>query len=328
MSESLAVDRLEVLVLVDNTSDSLSTNPNGTTSEWAGLVQQGRLPALSGQATCCAHHGLSLLLTAHVGREKRSVLFDAGPHAATLLRNCGILGVDFGAIEAVVLSHGHWDHAGGLTAAVEAISKARGSAGVDCIMHPDMFAERALQRPNGEILRFDAIPSAEALAGVGANVVATREPRPIAGGAFLVSGEIPRVTAYETGFPGHVRRASEGQGWEPDPLLLDERFVSVHVKGKGQMIFTACSHAGVNNVLFHARSRAPAIPLHGVLGGLHLAGATEKIIPETIADLKTFGLKLIAPGHCTGWRALSAMAGAFRDELVPLAVGKRVVISA
>jgi 7,8-dihydropterin-6-yl-methyl-4-(beta-D-ribofuranosyl)aminobenzene 5'-phosphate synthase len=107
---------------------------------------------------------------------------------------------------------------------------------------------------------------------------------------------------------------------------MDERFVSVHVKDKGPFIFTACSHAGVVNVLTHARSLFPSVPLYGVMGGLHLSGATEKIIPETIADLKRFGLKLLAPGHCTGWRAISAMAHVFGDELVPSAIGKRYVV--
>jgi 7,8-dihydropterin-6-yl-methyl-4-(beta-D-ribofuranosyl)aminobenzene 5'-phosphate synthase len=79
-------------------------------------------------------------------------------------------------------------------------------------------------------------------------------------------------------------------------------------------------------VLTHARAVFPSIPLYGVVGGLHLAGATEKAIPQTVADLKQFGLKLVAPGHCTGWRALNAMAQAFGDELVPSAVGKRYVM--
>jgi len=325
MESAVALDGLEVLVLVDNATDSLSTNPGSAVPEWSGLLQRGRLPRLSGEATCGAHHGLSLLLTAHAGAEKHTVLFDAGPHAATFLRNAGILGVDFGAIEAVVLSHGHWDHAGGLVAAVEAISKARGSR-VDCFMHPEMFAERAFRRPGGELLPFESIPGPAALAEAGANVISTREIRSFAGDAFQVSGEIPRVTAYETGFPGHLRWSSEGRCWEPDPLLVDERSVSVRLKDRGQVVFTACSHAGVINVLLHERSRLAGTPLYGLFGGLHLSGATEKIIPETLADLKTFGLKLIAPGHCTGWRAVSAMAKVFGDELVPLAVGKRYVL--
>lgn len=319
-------DRLEVLVVVDNVTDSLSSNPGAAIPEWSGLWTSGRLRVLSGRGTCCAHHGLSLLVTAHVGETKRTLLFDTGPEAATFLRNAGILGVDFSAIETVVLSHGHWDHAGGLVAAIEAAAKARKPEPVECFVHPAMFAERALQRPNGEVLRFESVPDPDALSNAGADVVNTRDPQLVAGGVFYVSGEVPRVTTYETGFPGHLRRGADGASWEPDPLIMDERFVSVHVKDKGQVIFSACSHAGLINVLTHARSVFPSVPLYGVFGGLHLSGATEKIIPQTLADLGQFGLELLAPGHCTGWRAISAMTGIFGDSLVPLAVGKRYLV--
>src|SRR5215470_15576827 len=90
------VDRLDVLVLVDNATDNLSTTPKHVVPEWTGLRRAGRLPELSGGAICCAHHGLSLLITTHVGDETHAVLFDAGPEGATLRRNAAILGVDFG----------------------------------------------------------------------------------------------------------------------------------------------------------------------------------------------------------------------------------------
>src|SRR5678815_5568678 len=83
MTNIRTVDRLEVLVLVDNVTDSLSSNPNSVQTEWAGLLQSGRMQVLSGKATCCAHHGLSLLITAYTGGDKRTLLFDAGPHGET-----------------------------------------------------------------------------------------------------------------------------------------------------------------------------------------------------------------------------------------------------
>ena len=109
-------------------------------------------------------------------------------------------------------------------------------------------------------------------------------------------------------------------------MLPDERFVSVQVAGKGQVVFTACSHAGLINVLLAAQARFPDVPLYGVVGGFHLSGATEAVIPETIAGLAEFNLKLIAAGHCTGWRAVSALAAAYGDAVVPSAVGKRYLL--
>ena len=326
MTNVAAVDSLEVLVIVDNATDSLSTNPKNVIPEWSGLLTGGRLRMISGQNICCAHHGLSLLISVQSGREKHSLLFDAGPEGATFLRNANILGVDFGTVETVVLSHGHWDHAGGLLAAVEAIARARASRSIQCFVHPGMFAQRASQRPNGELYVHDPVPDPEKLAKAGAEVVNSREPQVVGGGMFFISGEIPRTTKYEMGLPGHLRRSSDGQSWDPDPLIMDERFISVHVRGKGQFVFSACSHAGLINVLTHARSTFPEVPLYGAMGGLHLSGVTEKIIPDTIGDLKKFELKLLAPGHCTGWRALTAMAKIFGDELVPTAVGKRFMV--
>lgn len=326
MAEMREVDQLDVLVLVDNATDSLSTNPKNVTAEWSGLLTGGRMRVLSGQNICCAHHGLSLLIRAQVGGESHALLFDAGPEAATFVRNTGILGVDFGAVGTVVLSHGHWDHAGGLVAAVEAIAKARGRDRFRCFMHPGMFNQRATQRPGGELFVHEPVPDAAALRNAGAEVVTTREPQTAGDGAFYISGEIPRQTKYEVGLPGHLRRSDDGQSWDPDPLLMDERFVSVRVRGKGQFVFSACSHAGIINVLNSARALFPSVPLYGAMGGLHLSGVTEKAIPETVRDLKAFGLKFLAPGHCTGWRALTALAKEFGDEMVPSAVGKRYMI--
>jgi 7,8-dihydropterin-6-yl-methyl-4-(beta-D-ribofuranosyl)aminobenzene 5'-phosphate synthase len=142
-----------------------------------------------------------------------------------------------------------------------------------------------------------------------------------------VSGEIPRVTPFETGLPGQHRRAPDGS-WEPDELIMDERFVAVNLAGKGLVVLTACSHAGVVNVLTHAKTCFPDAALHAVVGGLHLSGNNERIIAETVEALRRLDLAVIATGHCTGWRATAALANAFGDaRLAPLAVGKRYVFA-
>jgi 7,8-dihydropterin-6-yl-methyl-4-(beta-D-ribofuranosyl)aminobenzene 5'-phosphate synthase len=190
--------------------------------------------------------------------------------------------------------------------------------------HPDMFRPRGRQLPDGDIMPMEDVPSIAELTAHGARVVATREPQAPLDGMFYVSGEIPRVTPFETGLPFHY--AKTDNGWEPDPWIVDERWLGVHVAGKGLVVFTACSHAGVINVLKDARAKHPDIPLHCVMGGFHLSGATERIIPETVEAMREFGLTFIAAGHCTGWRAMTALVGAFGDRVVtPTAVGKRFV---
>lgn len=315
------VDRLEALVLLDNATDSLSTNPPGVRPELPRLVARG-MKAWSGEGMAIAHHGLSVLVTAWQGEVPHTVLFDAGPEGAAFTRNAARLGADLGAVDAVVLSHGHWDHAGGLLAAVEAVRKARGEA-VPVHLHPGMFGHRGVKLADGTIVPFEDVPAPERIAQAGGRPGLTREPQVLAGGAFWLSGEVPRRTPYEQGFPNHLQRTAAG-AWEPDPLIMDERFLAANVKGKGVVVFSACSHAGIVNVLTHARELFPGVPLHGVLGGLHLAGAgPEKVVRDTVADVARMGLRRVAPGHCTGWRAVHALAAALGEDVVaPSAVGK------
>jgi len=317
-----AVDDVEFLVLVDNCLDSLSTVPGHVTLEWPRLMRHG-MKELSGQWQCCANHGLSLVVTARRGDVSHTVMFDAGPEDYVLERNAPRLGVDFSTIEGIVLSHGHWDHAGGLPAAVRLAVAARPSHSVPVYVHPEMFRQRALTLASGAVLPIKAIPDPHELTRLGANIVSSTAPQLLLDEFFWISGEIPRVTPYEQGFPGHLRRSTDGSNWEPDPLIMDERFLAVRVRDKGLVVFTACSHAGVVNVLSHARESFSPIPLYAVAGGFHLSAANEKIIPETVRDLRSFGLSVIAPGHCTGWRATHALVNSFGEIVVtPSAVGK------
>ncbi len=323
----LAADRLTVQVLVDNVTDMLSSVPGFVTRESQVLRRAGMIRT-AGAALCCANHGLSLVVTAHTAGGARTILFDAGPVDYAVARNGARLGVDFAAIEAVMLSHGHWDHGGGLVQAFDLIHAANGGRTVPCYLHPGMFDERAQLQPDGGVFPMDFLPTPETLAKHGARPVLTAEPQAALDGAFYISGEIPRRTAYERGLPGQVRRMPDGR-WVPDPLLMDERFLAARVKGKGLVVFSACSHAGIVNVLHAARAAFPDETLHAVMGGFHLSGENEEIIPETVRDLGTFGLDLIIPAHCSGWRAVGALVRAYGEPMVaPAAVGKQFVFGA
>jgi hypothetical protein len=149
-----------------------------------------------------------------------------------------------------------------------------------------------MKAADGSMRPFADVPSQAQLEQAGRLVVNAVEPQLILDDLFFVSGEIPRVTAFETGMQGQHRRTLDGQGWEPDPLVIDERFIAVSVKGKGVIVLTACSHAGVVNVMTHARDCFAGETLYGVLGGFHLSGGNERIIPETVAALRAFELKI------------------------------------
>ncbi len=315
-------DRVEVLVLVDNVTDSLSSTPGFVTREWA-LLQRKGMRVTTGGALCCANHGLSLVITAHGPEGPRTVLFDGGPVDYAVARNGARLGVEFGAIEAVVLSHGHWDHAGGIPQALDLIRAANGGRAVPLHLHPGMFEERGSRQPDGGVLPMDRVPAPEAWVAMGATPLVSAAPAVIGGGLFRISGEIPRRTAYERGLPTQVARPGPDAPWRPDPLLMDERSLAVRLRDRGILVFSACSHAGVVNVLHEAREAFPGEPLFAVMGGLHLSGENEAVIPETVADLAQFGLTHVFPAHCTGWRAVGALERAFGEPVVvPAAVGK------
>jgi len=185
-----------------------------------------------------------------------------------------------------------------------------------------MYRTRATRTADGTFLQFEDVPSATQLEQHGAEVIHSTRPQLVLDDLAYISGEIPRVTSFEVGLPGQHRRTVDGDGWEPDPLIMDERFVAVAVRNKGLVVFTACSHAGVVNVLRHARECFADLPLYGVLGGFHLSGTNERVIPDTVDAMREFDLSVIAAAHCTGWRATGALASAFGDAVVPSAVGK------
>jgi 7,8-dihydropterin-6-yl-methyl-4-(beta-D-ribofuranosyl)aminobenzene 5'-phosphate synthase len=319
------VDSLDIQIIVDNSTDMLSSTPVNVESEAVGLFKRGAR-MLGGLCLCCAAHGLSCLITAKRGNTTHTVLFDTGPEEQAFERNVSRLAVDLGTVDSIVLSHGHWDHAGALLLALSMIHSRKKTPSIPFYGHPDMFFSRAITLAGGLQRPMVDIPSEGELTAFGADVRLTRQATALHDGMFLVSGEIARVTPFERGFPGQVRLNQQGQ-WEPDELMMDERWLGIDVKDKGLVIFSACSHAGVVNVLKDAKRMYPDRPIHAVFGGFHLSGPNESVIDETVQGLKEFDLQLIGAGHCTGWRAMAALSNAFGDQvLAPTAVGKRYSI--
>ncbi len=144
---------------------------------------------------------------------------------------------------------------------------------------------------------------------------------------MLITGEVDRTTDFETGLPFH--EALHGSGWEPDPLILDDQALVVHLRDKGLVVLTGCGHAGAVNIVRHALRLTGVARLHALLGGFHLTGpAFEPIIEPTVAALTELAPELIVPAHCTGWRAQHRLAAALPDTFVPNAVGTSFTLRA
>jgi 7,8-dihydropterin-6-yl-methyl-4-(beta-D-ribofuranosyl)aminobenzene 5'-phosphate synthase len=323
-SKLIECDAVHVHVLVDNVSDILSTAPPTVTPHIANLVRKKPGIALTGTCLCCANWGLALAIEIECDQERVRIMFDAGPDRASLKRNAALLGCDLTTFDAVVLSHGHWDHAGGLMEPFVQQHK-QGIAGSATEFHANdgMFVRRGMRMASGQVLPFRDPPTPDRLKASGAHLVIDDNARVLGKDFAYLSDEVPRVTDYEIGLPGHVARPKATKNWIDDPLIMDERWLAVHVRSKGIVIFSACSHAGIINVLRHAKSVFADIPIYAVMGGLHLSGAAnEAIIDRTVSDMAVFNLTQIVPGHCTGWRAVNALEQSFGDRVIPLSVGQ------
>jgi 7,8-dihydropterin-6-yl-methyl-4-(beta-D-ribofuranosyl)aminobenzene 5'-phosphate synthase len=337
------LDELRLLVVVDNEVDTMSSVAEGVPQVPNGVHLAARVPPVRQHEgwpckvvldrLCRAGHGFSALVTGRRGATEHTMLFDVGPYGDLWLDNAARLGVDLSAIEALFLSHWHADHSGPLPEVVAAIARARQAAGLAepllVSLHPDRPDQRGTLQPNGTMMLLPPEPTFEAVEAAGGRVAKRAEVHALCDGFFLGSGRIDRVTAYEQGLVGH--HTFHGDRGTADPLILDERFLAAHVRGRGLSVLSACSHAGVVNAALGAQALFPATPIDVVLGGYHLVGrAMEARIDDTVRDLKErVRPRLVAPGHCTGWRAKAALAQAFAPaNYAPSAVGAMYVLTA
>jgi 7,8-dihydropterin-6-yl-methyl-4-(beta-D-ribofuranosyl)aminobenzene 5'-phosphate synthase len=321
----VTLDSLSVAVLTDDVSDNYVSKTRFAESEFSNVVRSGA-GVISGEALLCANLGYGLRLVSSVGDTRHTMLFDTGPEAPIFIRNCTALGISFHDIEAIAVTHGHWDHMAALPATIDSIIKQGGRVTVH--VNPGMFNERAVRLGSGRIVPVANVPLPPELNRHGATVVNSAEERLLLDSHFYYSGEIPRVTPFEKGRDDHFCRTNPEAPWEPDPLLLDERMLVARVRGLGLIVFSSCSHAGIVNVCTHVRALFPDTPIHAVMGGLHLGGVMERNIPQTVEALRPFDIGHIISGHCTGWRALHALANAFGDAVSQSAVGTTYTFSA
>jgi 7,8-dihydropterin-6-yl-methyl-4-(beta-D-ribofuranosyl)aminobenzene 5'-phosphate synthase len=305
------VDAADVTIVIDNSVDILL--PSDQVAQRAPLLHDW-----SEREQLIAEHGYCLLLTIRQGNITESLLYDAGLGRSTAIHNMDILGLRIPDIRAVVLSHGHADHHGGL----EGLYRRVGRRGMPLVLHPDAWRERKVVFPTGNEIRMPP-PSRGDLDREGWQVVEERGPSLLLENRVLVTGQVERVTDFEKGFPLQYTQANGG--WELDRWIWDDQAVVCHVKGKGLVVLSSCSHSGVINVLRHAQRLTGIGQVYAFVGGLHLTGGLfESIIPRTIDELAAIAPGVVVPGHCTGWKATHELARKLPAAYLQTSVGTRL----
>lgn len=307
------VDRVEITTVLDNFIDVLLPG-----SETVKRVSLG--PDWVTKETLIAEHGFAAIVKVSAGNTGDSILFDAGLSKNGLTHNLDVLDGKPKEFHTIVLSHGHADHTRGLMGLVERL----GARKMPLLLHPDALLERKVVFPDGHEINLPP-PDHRVLSHEGIELIQERAPSYLLGGLIMVTGQVHRSTDFETGFPIH--HAKVAGHWQPDPMIHDDQAVVVNLKDKGLVVLTGCGHAGVINTIRHAQKLTGVKRVHAVMGGFHLSGAIfEPIIGPTVAALKQISPQMVVPAHCTGWRAMHAIAREFPEAFVQNSVGTRFVL--
>lgn len=311
------VDSVEITTIQDNYIDLLAHDNTAVIQRAIPLT-----PDLEINNSVLAEHGFCALVTLTAGTQSRSLLFDFGFSKHGAVFNADALNLDLTKVEALVLSHGHPDHTGGLKSLCERIAR----PGIEFLAHPAVFRQGRYQKITEELkVRFPPF-TRQQVQNAGATVVESDKPRALLDGLALFLGEIPRQTDFERVGPG-FRYNNEGRD-EPD-LLEDDTGLAFHIRGRGLVILTGCAHSGIINTVRHAQKVTGGNKVYAVMGGYHLSGAYfEAVILPTAQALKDLLPQYIVPTHCTGKSAADYLQKAMPYQFLLNMSGTRMTFSA
>jgi len=260
--------------------------------------------------------GLSLLVEAERQGAELRLLVDTGLTSKPLLHNMKLLDVDPSKIEYIFLTHCHYDHTGGLGGVTEKTRK-----GVEIVAHPEIFRRCYIIREN---MRYIGVPERSSRSTVEANGgswLLSREPFAFIPGV-MTTGEVERVTSYEPLENVHIEVDGE---MVQDPELDDVSLI-VNVAGRGLVIISGCSHAGIVNIMKQARRITGVEKIIGVIGGFHLRVANEEQLSKTVDELGV--AETVCAGHCTGFEAMKRISDRMGERFTLLQCGTVIEFAA
>ena len=249
-------------------------------------------------------HGFSAL----VETDSETLLWDTG-QGFTLLHNAQRMNKNLHSLMHVALSHGHYDHSGGL------LPLLRTCGPKHIFAHPSVFTPRYRYKDNGESLSLGMPYPREYLEGQGAVFELYEQYREILPGIFT-TGQIPRTSDFETGDSGLF---TDTCGCARDPFEDDQSLVIE--TPEGLVLLLGCCHSGLLNTMEHVSSRTGRSDFHAVIGGTHLGFCTAEQLDRTIKELKKWKIGRLSVSHCTGFAAAARLKAEFPASFQPAQVG-------
>jgi len=263
-------------------------------------------------------HGVSFLLEGAKGSDVMRILVDVGQNSQALFNNMKLMNISPSIIDAVVLTHCHYDHTQGVARMLREI----GRRDIQVIAHRDIFRLNFVTEPYPRHVGIMPGDSGEEIEKAGGSLFLTKDPVKLMSG-ITTTGEVKRQSDFEE--VGIALKTIQN-GEVVDDQMLDDISVVANVTGKGLVIVTGCSHAGIVNIARHAIELTGCEKIEGILGGLHLVDAPDVRIKRTVEELSKLNPEWICAGHCTGFKAQVELYLAFRERFSPLHTGMQFVI--